>query len=72
MRVEPPSAEYERDRKEENDFVNLFGLEAGIFHGLLTGADRAVDDGLNQLLILLAGNLALIALAAGQFDVELD
>ena len=61
-----------RRTADQYDFVDLFGLEAGIFQRLLAGADGAIDDRLNQLLELLAGDFALIALAAGQFDVELD
>jgi hypothetical protein len=60
-----------RGSADQHDFVNLFGLEAGVFQGLLAGADGAVDDRLNELLELLARDLAQIALAAGQLDVEL-
>ena len=50
----------------------MFRFEASIFHGLLAGPDGAVDDRLNQLFKLFPRNLALITLAAGQFDVEPD
>ena len=61
-----------RGAADEHDFVDLFRLQAGIFQRLLAGADGAIDDGLNQLLELFARDLALVALAAGQFDVKLD
>ena len=61
MRVEPPT-------RTTSSICS--GGEAGILHRLLAGADGAVDDGLNQLLELLARDLALVPLAAGQFDVE--
>jgi hypothetical protein len=61
-----------RGSADEHNFVNLLGLEACIFQSLLAGTDRAVDDGLDQLLELFTRNLSQIALATGQFDVELD
>ncbi len=60
-----------RGAADKHDFVDLFGLEARVFHRLLARADGAVDDGLNQLLVLFAGDFALVALAAGKFDIEL-
>src|SRR5580700_6978790 len=56
---------------DQDDFVNLFGLEASIFESLLAGADGAVDDGLDELFELFARDLAEIMLAAGKFDIEL-
>ena len=63
MRVEPPT-------RTTSSICS--GFRSGIFHGLLAGADGAIDDGLNQLFVLLARDLAAIVLAAGEFDVELD
>ena len=61
-----------RGTADEHDFVDHFRFQAGIFHGLLAGANGAVDDRLNQLFVLLASNLAAVVLAAGEFDVKLD
>ena len=63
MRVEPA---------DENNFVDLFGLKVRVFQRLLARANGAIDDRLNQLFVLLAGDLAQVALATGQFDVKLD
>ena len=60
-----------RGSAHENDFVNLFGLEASVFQSLLAWANGAVDDRLNELFELLARDLAQIALAARQFNIEL-
>ena len=61
MRVEPPTS---------TTSSICSGCEAGVFHRLAHRADGAVDDGLDQLLVLLARDLALVALAAGKFDIE--
>ena len=47
-----------RGTADEDYFVNLFGLEAGIFQRLLAGADGAVDDGPDKLFELLTRDLA--------------
>ena len=60
-----------RRAADQHDFVNLFGLETGVFQRLLAGRDRALDDRLDQLLEAFARDLALIALSAGQLDIEL-
>ncbi len=52
-----------RGATDQHDFVDLLGFQVGVFHRLLAGADGAIDDGLNELLELLAGDLALVALA---------
>src|SRR5580693_8072766 len=57
---------------DEDDLVNLFGLETGVFESLLAGADGAIDDGPDELLELLARDLAQVALAAGEFDIKLN
>ena len=54
-----------RRAADQHDFVNLLGLEAGVFQSLLAGTDGAVDDRLDQLLELLARDLAPVAFAAG-------
>ena len=60
-----------RGSADEDDFVNLFGLEPSIFQRLLARPYGAVDDGLNQLLELLSSDLAQIPLSTGQFHIEL-
>ena len=40
---------------DQHDFVNLLRLELGVFQGLFAGSDGAIQDGLGQLLKLLAG-----------------
>ena len=55
-----------RRTADQHDFVNLLGLEVRIFQSLLAGADGAIDDGLDQLLELLARDFAPVAFAAGQ------
>ena len=62
MRVEPPTS---------TTSSICSRLQAGVFQRLLAGSDGAIDDRLDQLLELLARNLALIALATGQFNVQL-
>ncbi len=59
-----------RGTTHQHDFVNLLRLQVRIFQRLLAGADGAVDDGLYQLLILIACNLAPIALTVRQFDIK--
>src|SRR5277367_5789992 len=60
-----------RGSADKNHFIDLLGFEAGIFQGLLAGADGAVDDGLDELFELFAGDFAEVTLAAGKFDIEL-
>ena len=61
-----------RRTTDQHDFVDLFRLEIRIFQRLLAGADGAVDDGVNELLKLRPRNLALVALAVRQFNIEFD
>src|SRR5208337_2427201 len=59
-----------RRAAHQHGFVNVLWLQASIFQRLLDRADGAIDNGLNQLLKLRLRDLALVALAAGKFDVE--
>ncbi len=59
-----------RGAADEHDFVDLFRSDAGIEHGLLAGAGGAIEDRLDELLEDFARNLALVAVAVGQLDVE--
>ena len=66
------SAHFGNSRRaaDQHHFINLLGLQAGIFQGLFARADGAIDDGLNQLLELFPRDLSLIVLAAWQFNFE--
>ena len=55
---------------DEDDFVDLRGVEAGVLEGLAAGGGGAGDDGGGELVELLAGDLAEVVLAAGELDVE--
>ena len=61
-----------RRAADENDFVDLLGREAGVFQGLLAGADGAVEHRLDDLFKLLAGDLAAIGRAVGQIEVDVS
>ena len=54
----------------EHDFVDLFGLQGSVLHGLLAGGNGAIDDGLNQLLELFADDFSLVAATTGQLDIQ--
>ncbi len=55
-----------RRAPDQDDLVDLFGLQAGVFECLLAGTDRAINDRLDHLFEDFARNLALIFLAAGK------
>src|SRR3569833_4586496 len=55
---------------DEDDFINLLGRDAGGGEGLLAGARGAVENRLNELLEDVAGNLTLITVAVGEFEIE--
>ena len=59
-----------RRSADQHDFVDLFGRDARIGQRLLARANGAVEHRLDQLLEDVARNLALIAVAVGQLDVE--
>ena len=54
-----------RRAADQHGFVDLLRGEAGIFHRLPDRTDGAIDHRLDELLELLARDLALVALAAG-------
>ena len=59
-----------RGAAHQHHFVDLLGRDAGVGQGLLAGTGGARQHRLDQLLEDRAGNLALIAVAVGQLDVE--
>ncbi len=61
MRVDPP---------HQHHFVDLFRRNAGVGDGLFARACRALQNRLDQQLENRTRNLALIAVAVGQLDVE--
>jgi hypothetical protein len=54
----------------EHGFVDLLWCEAGVFHRLANRADGAVDHRSDELFVLFTCDHALVALVAGEFDVE--
>ena len=61
-----------RRAANQHDFIDLLRLQSCVFQRLLARADGAIDNWLNQLLELFAGDLALVALAFRQLNIELD
>src|SRR5581483_4798194 len=59
-----------RGTAHQHDLVNLLRLKIRIFQSLPSRANGAVQDGLNQLLELLARDFAPIPLAAGKVNIE--
>ena len=60
-----------RRAAHQHHFVDLFGSDARVGHRLLAGRDGALEHRFDQQFEDRARNLALIAVAVGQFDVEL-
>ena len=59
-----------RRAANQHDFINLLGRDAGISSACLHGPTVRLEHRLDQLLEHFARNLALIAIAVGQFDIE--
>ena len=57
-----------RRSADQNHFVDLLRRDAGVGHGLLARTHGSGEDRLDQQLEDRARNLALIAVAVGQFD----
>ncbi|KAH6607458.1 hypothetical protein Trco_003771 [Trichoderma cornu-damae] len=64
---------------DQDDLLDVLGLEAGVLEGLANGLDGSVDEGLNHLLELRASELQVDVLGAGsvggdegQVDVGLE
>src|ERR1700689_2481565 len=69
---EPPNFWNARRSPDEHNLVDLSRLKSRIFKSLRGWPHGAVDNRLNVPLKHLACNFALIALAAKQFNIELD
>ncbi len=62
---QPPHLRNAGRASNQNDLVDLFGLQVGIFERLVAGADGAVDDRLDHLLETFERNFALIFFPTG-------
>ena len=59
-----------RRTTDENDFVDLLGGDGGVFEGLQAGTEGAVNDRLDDLLELLAGDFAPVGLAIRKVETD--